>query len=215
MIQTAVITFILAYILGSIPTSIWIGKIFYQIDIRNYGSGNAGATNTMRVLGKKPGFVVLIIDFLKGFAASSLPLWFYDWMEPGTNKMINWQISHGAMAVLGHIFPLFAKFRGGKGIATLLGLAVALSPLMALYCILVFVATVWITRYISLGSMIAAATSPVITYLIYGFERNSLIIFCIITTVLVIFTHRSNINRLRKGTESKFTFNPKPLVTKS
>ncbi|MFN4083006.1 MAG: glycerol-3-phosphate 1-O-acyltransferase PlsY [Bacteroidia bacterium] len=203
----------LAYILGSIPTSVWLGKIMFGIDVREFGSGNAGATNTFRVLGKKPGFAVLLIDFLKGFAASSLPIWFFYWVEPNSNKMINWQILHGAMAVLGHIYPVFAKFKGGKGIATLLGLAVSLSSYLAIVCVVLFVIMVWITKYISVGSMVAAATSPLVTYLLYGLQKQSLLVFCSFAAVLVVYTHRSNIKRIRNRTESKFTFNPKPLVS--
>lgn len=210
---TIAISLLAAYLLGSIPSSVWLGKAMYGIDVREHGSGNAGATNTFRVLGKKPGFTVLFLDFLKGFLAASLPIWLFTWVEPNSNTLVNWQILHGALAVIGHIYPVFAQFKGGKGIATLLGLAVSLSPAMAGIAVIIFVTTVWITKYISVGSMLAALSSPVITYILYGTQKQSLITFCSFAAVLVIYTHRSNLKRLKAGTESKFTLNPKPIVS--
>jgi glycerol-3-phosphate acyltransferase PlsY len=210
---TIAISLLTAYLLGSIPSSVWVGKFMFGIDVREHGSGNAGATNTFRVLGKKPGFIVLFLDFLKGFLAASLPIWLFSWVKPNSNLLINLQILHGMLAVIGHIYPVFAQFKGGKGIATLLGLAVSLSPPMAGIAVVIFVTTVWITKYISVGSMLAAASSPVITYFLYGTQKQSLITFCIFAAVLVIYTHRSNLKRLKEGNENKFTFKPKTIVS--
>jgi len=212
MIYTILFTTLCAYLLGSIPSSVWIGKYFFGIDVREHGSGNAGATNTIRVLGKKPGFIVLFLDFFKGFIATGLPVYFFSWVEPNSNKLINWQIIHGVLALMGHIYPVFASFKGGKGIASLLGLAVSLSPLMAIICVVVFISMVWITKYISIGSMMAALASPLVTYILYNMQKPSLLAFCCFAAVLVIYTHRTNIKRLRNGTENKFTINNKPLV---
>src|SRR5436190_3997200 len=118
---TNVIALVAAYILGSIPSAVWIGKIFYGIDVREYGSGNAGATNTFRVLGKKAGIPVLAIDVLKGFSAVSLAYFQSEWV-PATNAFVIFQLTLAVFAVLGHVFPVFAGFRGGKGVATLLGI---------------------------------------------------------------------------------------------
>jgi glycerol-3-phosphate acyltransferase PlsY len=203
-----IICFLGAYLLGSVPSAVWIGKNFYGIDVRQHGSGNAGATNTLRVLGKKAGFIVLGIDALKGFAAASLAIFILP--DAGDeNQILIYKMVLGFVAVLGHIYPVFAGFKGGKGIATLLGIVIALNAWLALYCFVLFVLTVSITRYISVGSMLSAMVSPLIAFWLNHYNINPLFYFCCVVAMLVIFTHRSNIKRLAAGSENRFSFNKK------
>jgi len=204
---------LIAYLLGSIPNSVWIGKAFFGVDVREHGSGNAGATNTLRVLGKPAGFTVLFLDFLKGFVAASLVFW------PGlifnTNHMMEYKMLFGALAVLGHIYPVFADFRGGKGIATVIGVVAGMDWMLALACFFTFVVIVAITKYISVGSMLSGLISPLYAGLIYHWEEKNLVYFCMGVGMLVVYTHRSNIKRLRKGEESRFSLSKKPNQVKS
>lgn len=203
-----IICFLGAYLLGSVPSAVWIGKNFYGIDVRQHGSGNAGATNTLRVLGKKAGFIVLGIDALKGFAAASLAIFILP--DAGDeNHMLIYKMVLGFVAVLGHVYPVFAGFKGGKGIATLLGIVIALNAWLALYCFVLFVLTVSITRYISVGSMLSAMVSPLIAFWLNHYNINPLFYFCCVVAILVIYTHRSNIKRLAAGSENRFSFNKK------
>jgi glycerol-3-phosphate acyltransferase PlsY len=202
---------ILSYLLGSIPSAVWVGKLMFNIDVRKHGSGNAGATNTFRVLGKKAGFIVLLLDFAKGMASTGLLFLQSDVIEH-TPEFRNYQILLAFAAVLGHVYPIFAGFRGGKGIATLLGAVVGITWYVAILCAVVFVITVAITKYISLGSMLGCAMSPVFVRLIYGPNETILFYFCILIAALVVFTHRTNIIRLRAGTESRFSFSKKPEI---
>lgn len=190
-----------AYLLGSIPTAVWIGKTFYKIDVREYGSGNAGATNTFRVLGKKAGIPVLIIDALKGFVAVNLA--YVSDYTPHSNQFINLQLVLGIASLIGHIFPLFAQFRGGKGIATLLGIVLAVHLYAALIAIGIFVMVLLITSYVSLGSMTAALLFPFIVIGIFKETVPSLIIFSILIAIMVLITHQKNIERLLRREESK------------
>src|SRR5580698_8867105 len=155
---------ILAYFLGSIPTAVWIGRAFYGVDVREYGSGNAGATNTFRVLGKKAGIPVMLIDILKGWAATNVAYFIgvsitgaYD-----SPNYMNYALALGIAAVMGHLFPIFAWFRGGKGIATLFGMILAINLPAALFCVGVFLLVLLITRYVSLGSIMAGFAYPVV-----------------------------------------------------
>ncbi len=207
---TIIICAIAAYLLGSIPTAVWFGKQFYGIDVREHGSGNAGATNTLRVLGNKAGFIVLAIDALKGFAAASLVNFIPD-IPAGSNTWLLYQILLGALAVIGHIYPVFAGFKGGKGIATLLGIVIALNYQLALICFVLFVIIVWLTRYISVGSMLSAIVSPAVAYFLQGREINALFYFCILVSLLVVYTHRANIKRLMNGNENRFSFKKKTV----
>ncbi len=208
---TLLLSCIGAYLLGSIPTAVWVGKVFFGIDVREHGSGNAGATNTLRTLGKTAGFSVLFIDFLKGFAAASL-VRLDETLLPDSAQLLNMQMLFGALAVLGHVYPVFAGFKGGKGIATLVGLITAMSGWLALCCFITFVVVVSITRYISLGSIISAIASPLYIGLIYDWQQPTFLYFCIAIAVLVVYTHRTNIGRLRSGTESRFSLNKKPTI---
>ncbi|MFL5762974.1 MAG: glycerol-3-phosphate 1-O-acyltransferase PlsY [Bacteroidia bacterium] len=190
-----------AYLIGSIPTAVWIGKFFYKIDVREYGSGNAGATNTFRVLGKKAGIPVLLIDVLKGFAAVYLAgLSPY---RPATTLFINLQLVLGIASLVGHIFPLFASFRGGKGIATLLGIVLAVHPYAAFISMGIFIVVLLISGYVSLSSMTAAVAFPVIVIGVFKTGVPSLIIFSILIAIMVLITHQKNIERLLRKEESK------------
>jgi glycerol-3-phosphate acyltransferase PlsY len=199
---------LLAYLLGSIPTAVWVGKRFYDKDIRNFGSGNAGATNTFRVLGKKAGIPVLIFDVLKGWF-SVYVLSHSLGVDTLTNSFMNIQIVLGITAIIGHIYPLFAKFKGGKGVATTLGVVIALDPISAFSCMGVFVVVLLISRIVSISSMIAAISFPIFVILIYKTEYISLQVFSIIMSLLIIITHKKNIGRLIRGEESKIFGNKK------
>ena len=193
---------VLAYLLGSIPTSVWVSKHFFGIDIREYGSGNAGATNTYRVLGSKWGSFVMIIDVLKGVAATSLFLLIPYYMSDELERT-NFMVGLGLAGVLGHIFPIFADFKGGKGVATLLGMVIAIQPIVALCCVGVFLLVLFLTRFVSLSSILASVAFAVFILFIWNEKEPLYRLFAITVALMVIFTHQKNINRLLKGTESK------------
>jgi glycerol-3-phosphate acyltransferase PlsY len=193
---------LLAYLMGSIPSAVWIGKYLYGVDIRDYGSGNAGATNTFRVLGKRAGLPVLILDILKGFLAVKL-VWLTVKYLPDTQQFVNLELSLGLAALIGHIFPIFAGFRGGKGVATLLGILCAVHIGAALICIAVFMVTIFLTQYVSLSSMLSALTFPISIMFIYHETIPGLNIFAMFVCVLVLITHQKNIERLLSGEEGK------------
>jgi glycerol-3-phosphate acyltransferase PlsY len=196
---------LLAYLLGSIPSAVWIGKMWYGIDVRDFGSGNAGATNTFRVLGKKAGLPVLLMDILKGFAAVKL-VWLSAKYMPDSQQFINLQLTLGLASLLGHIFPVFAGFRGGKGVATLLGILMGVHLGAALICISVFAVTLFFTQYVSLSSLMAALTFPVSIMFIYHETVPGLNIFAMFVCALVFITHQKNIERLLRGEEGKVGF---------
>jgi glycerol-3-phosphate acyltransferase PlsY len=196
---------VLAYLLGSIPSAVWIGKAMHNIDVRDYGSGNAGATNTFRVLGKRAGIPVLLIDILKGFIAVKLA-YLDERYLPGTKQLITFSLALGMASLLGHIFPVLAGFRGGKGVATLTGILFAIHPGSALICVFVFLTFLILTQYVSLSSMMSAMAFPVSVMFIYHEATLSLNIFSMFVCVLVFITHQKNIERLLKGQESKVAF---------
>lgn len=192
---------ILAYCLGSIPTSVWVSRAFFNIDIRDYGSGNAGATNTFRVLGPRWGTFVMICDVLKGFLAVKLFLL----LPPFHTEIaeLNMQLALGVAAVLGHIFPIWADFKGGKGVATLFGLVIAISPWTALACSGVFLLVLYLTRFVSLSSILASIAFPIFILVIFNVENHVYRVFAVGVASLVILTHQKNISRIIKGGESK------------
>jgi glycerol-3-phosphate acyltransferase PlsY len=196
---------IAAYLLGSIPTAVWLGQAFYGIDVREYGSGNAGATNTFRVLGKKPGIIVMTIDIMKGFTATKLA-YFIGLSVTGPKysaQFVNYELALGVIAVMGHLFPIFAGFRGGKGVATLFGMVLAVNPLAALMCVGVFVTVLLISKYVSLSSICAGFTFPLGTIFVLQTPIKGLALYSICVCVLILITHQKNIERLLKGKESK------------
>jgi glycerol-3-phosphate acyltransferase PlsY len=193
---------VLAYLIGSIPTAVWVSKYFFDIDIREYGSGNSGATNTYRVLGPKWGTIVMVIDMLKGFVAVQLALLLPGYIDNETH-FINLQIGLGLAAVLGHIFPIWAEFRGGKGVATLFGLVLGISPWTALSCVGVFLLVLYLTRFVSLSSILASIAFPVFILVIFNEREDLYRIFAIAVALMVLLTHQKNIGRLFRGNESK------------
>ncbi len=203
--MTIFITILLAYFTGSIPTSVWAGRFFHNVDIRDHGSGNAGATNTMRVLGLKTGIPVLLFDIFKGWIAVKYVHLFKLYPE-GTDLFVNFSILLGILAVLGHIFPIFAGFRGGKGVASIFGVLLALSPLSTLTAVILFVIVLLLSGYVSLSSVLAGISFPVWLILVYKTPFTGLKIFSGLVAIGLIVTHRKNIRRLKKGKEPKATF---------
>lgn len=202
--MTIAFLLVLAYLIGSIPTAVWMSKWMYGIDIREHGSGNAGATNAFRILGTKAGCGVMAIDMLKGFLAVKLALFSsFPWTS---EPFVNLQVFLGLSAVIGHIFPIWADFRGGKGIATLFGMILSIQPLVAVSLVAVFVLMLYITRYVSLSSITASIAFPVLIVYIFNEPELSYRLFAISTAFLVVLTHHKNISRLLNGNESKVPF---------
>jgi glycerol-3-phosphate acyltransferase PlsY len=203
MTVTAIFALILAYLLGSIPSAVWLGKVFYGTDVREFGSGNAGATNTFRVLGKKAGLIVLTFDILKGWLAVTMAAIISE-APAGTSQYVDLQIVLGVAAVVGHIFPVFAGFRGGKGIATLFGVILAAHPIACLLSLGVFLLIFLAFNYVSLGSICAALAFPIIVITVFAESVvPSMVIFSIMVAILVMITHQKNIERLLRKEESK------------
>jgi len=196
------LVFVLAYLLGSIPAAVWIGRRFHNIDVRQHGSGNAGTTNVIRVLGWKTGIPVLLIDIAKGWLAASLPV-FFKLAETESSLLINLQIIAGMTAILGHIFPVFAGFKGGKGVATVFGVLLALHPLLTLCSMGVFLIILLITGIVSVSSMSAGLSFPIFLLFVFGTPSLMFKIFSIFVAIALLVTHRKNIGRLIRGEESK------------
>lgn len=200
-----------AYLLGSIPSAVWIGRIFFNVDVRRHGSGNAGATNVLRLLGTAAAIPVFVLDAAKGYAAVMLG-WFStlapfasscEFSEPFLNLRIVLMVA----AILGHIFPIFASFRGGKGVATIAGCMIALAPIPLLCSFVIFVIFWSVSHYVSLGSIVAAAVFPLamlLKFIIAGESISpTMMIFSVVVASALVFMHRANIKRIRQGTESK------------
>ena len=193
---------IIAYLLGSIPTSVWIGQYFYSIDVREFGSGNSGATNTFRVLGYKAGIPVLIIDILKGWSSVMLAYLISDYASD-SDQMVNLQLVLAVAALMGHVFPVYVGFRGGKGVATLLGIVLALNWVAALISLGVFITVFLSTKYVSLSSIVASFAFPCVVIFLLDSRVGSMVIFSMFITVIVLITHQKNIERLLSKKESK------------
>ncbi|CDA07651.1 acyl-phosphate glycerol 3-phosphate acyltransferase [Fusobacterium nucleatum] len=187
---------ILSYFFGAIPSGVWIGKIFKNIDVRDYGSKNSGATNSYRVLGAKLGIAVLIIDVLKGF----IPLY----IASKFNLAYNDLVILGLVAILAHTFSCFISFKGGKGVATSLGVFLFLAPVITLILLVIFILVVYFTKYISLGSITAAFLLPIFTF--FTHRDTYLFTLSVVIAIFVIYRHKTNISRLLSGTENKFKF---------
>ncbi|WP_050614908.1 glycerol-3-phosphate 1-O-acyltransferase PlsY [Bacillus testis] len=185
---------ILAYLLGSIPSGLWIGKLFYGKDIRQHGSGNLGGTNTFRTLGKTAGFTVTIMDILKGTLAALLPYLLHIDLHP---------LIPGIAAVFGHMYPIFAGFRGGKAVATSAGVVLGYAPVIFLILFVTFFLALYLSKYVSLSSMISAVAGLICSLVVWDIP---LIIIMVILTVFIIYKHRANIQRIKDGTEPKITF---------
>ncbi|MGY3750367.1 glycerol-3-phosphate 1-O-acyltransferase PlsY [Vagococcus acidifermentans] len=202
--MTLIILFLFAYLLGSVPSGIWIGKVFYQKDIREFGSGNSGTTNTFRVLGFKAGVTVLCMDILKGTLATLLPVLFHLSVNP---------LYFGIAAILGHTFPIFANFKGGKAVATSAGMLLAYNPLFFVYSAAIFAIILFVTSTVSLASMVSAVLItlstvflPVIWPQILPEHDWVLTVLAILVTLFIIVRHRENIQRIRQGTENRVPF---------
>lgn len=195
---------LIGYLLGSIPSGVWIGKIFFKKDVRDYGSGNSGTTNTFRVLGKKAGIAVLLLDILKGTLATCLPLFF--------NSSIN-PLWMGLSAVIGHTFPVFAKFKGGKAVATSAGMLLGYNPVFFLFSATIFIISLLLTSMVSLASMVSAVLITLSTVIVPflwptilpGFNWLLTLIACGLT-IFIFFRHKDNIVRIKNGTESRVPF---------
>ena len=196
---------IAAYLLGSIPTAVWVSKTFFGIDIREHGSKNMGASNTFRVLGTGWGIFVLLVDMGKAAAAVQLARWIDASVWLGSETMF-WQLLLGLLAVVGHIFPIFAGFRGGKGVASLFGVVIAIQPWTALLSVGAFILVVVLTKYISLGSLTAVCVFA--GSVLFAIKEENIYFkwFAILAAVLVFALHLPNIKRLLKGTENKLSF---------
>lgn len=207
MINLEIILFILfAYLTGSLPSAVWVGKIFYNIDVREYGSGNAGATNTFRVLGKRAGFPVLFLDIFKGWVVVNY-VWLVSDISVFSDAVIfENQLVFGIAAVIGHLFPIYTGFRGGKGIATMLGLLIGLHPQAALFSLFVFVFVFIFSKYVSLSSMIASLAFPFFVMFFLNSTNDSLNLFAIFVPILSLISHQKNIERLIRGEETKVKF---------
>ena len=193
-----------AYLLGSIPSAVWIGRAFYRTDVREHGSGNAGATNVLRTLGGGAAAAVLVVDVLKGYAAVALALLLPE--SAGVSGVYDMKIALAVAGVLGHIFPVFAGFRGGKGVATLTGAVLGIAPGALLLCAAVFALVLALWRYVSLASMIAGIMLPVFAVAVCHIRYIPLVLFFCLISVLLVVTHRKNISRLLRGTESRIRF---------
>ena len=209
MLNSEIILFILlAYLTGAFPSAVWMGKTFYKIDVREFGSGNSGATNTFRVLGKKAGIPVLLMDIFKGWLAVNYFSLLSE-VPSALESQFEIQLAFGISAVIGHLFPIYTGFRGGKGIATMLGLLIGLQPLAALFSFVVFAVVFLISKYVSLGSIIASFAFPIFIILVLGSTNLSLNLFAIFVPILSLITHQKNIERLVRGEETKIKFGKK------
>ncbi|ELR69836.1 Acyl-phosphate:glycerol-3-phosphate O-acyltransferase PlsY [Fulvivirga imtechensis AK7] len=196
---------LLAYLLGSIPTAVWFGKALHGIDVREHGSGNPGATNTFRVLGKRAGTIVMLGDVIKGMAATSLAVILMNMEFIEEQNLVTFKLIMGVVAVTGHIFSVFINFKGGKGVATLLGMMIAIHYEVALLCIVVFLITLIVSKYVSLASIIGALSFPALLLLVPRFKTNEplLVIFGFFLFVVIVWTHHKNIRRMMEGEENK------------
>jgi len=216
-VGTLVIIAILSYLIGAIPSSLWVGKIYKKIDLREHGSGNLGATNTFRILGWKAGIVVSVMDFMKGFTAafwiSSIAVDAIPSVYSGWETAIFVQIFAGLIAVIGHMFSIFAKFKGGKGVLTACGMLYAIEPISISLALLVFLTVLITTRYVSMASIIASLMYPIFLLMLrYGFNLTidgSLMVITAALAITIVIKHRGNIKRLIAGNESRISsFSP-------
>ena len=204
-----ILVLVISYLIGSIPTALIAGKLQKNIDIREHGSGNAGATNVLRILGWKTALLVLLIDMFKGFVAV---YWVVSIIPDvkSADTFAFYQILAGLSAICGHIWTVFARFKGGKGVGTAAGVFLGLQPIPVLICLVIFIGIVYRTHYVSLGSITAAVLLPIILLLQkFGLDRPvpyPHIAIGIILAILIVITHRENISRLAEGTENKINF---------
>lgn len=202
MISLYIVLLIVAYLLGSVPWAVWIGKRFYGIDVREHGSLNAGTTNTLRILGRKAALPVFLGDIVKGYLATMLahvPLLLDKELD---FPILFFQVALSIAAVVGHMYPIFAGFKGGKGVATITGSLLAIAPIAVICSIVTFFIVLFGFNFVSLASMVGGALFPFYLRFFFDADRN-LVIFGVIISILLIFTHRKNIKRLMSGVENK------------
>ena len=203
-----ILLMVLSYILGSVPNALWIGKVFKGIDVREHGSKNTGSTNAARVLGAKLGILTLILDISKGLVPTLIAILLkVDFFENLTKIENLDYVLVGICAILGHVFSIFMNFKGGKAVATTLGVFLVLVPKAILFTAIVFFVVFAIFRYVSLSSIFAAVSLPIFTYFLY--QQIIYVILGILIAILIIVKHKSNIERLKNGTESKFSLKSK------
>jgi glycerol-3-phosphate acyltransferase PlsY len=196
---------LIAYLIGSIPTAVWVGKLFYKVDVREHGSGNAGATNVVRVLGYKAGIPVMLFDVFKGlFAIQLVRIFPHQFLSADAITYV--MIALAVAVFLGHVFPVFAGFKGGKGVGTLAGVGIALYPFALLMVLGIFIVTLVITRYVSLSSIMGSLAFPFVVIFLFGESNPGLIVLSILVALFIPLTHINNIRRLIKGEENKFQF---------
>jgi len=203
-----VLVVLCAYLVGAIPSAVWVGKLFYKIDVREYGSGNAGATNVIRVLGYKAGIPVLIFDVFKGWLAVQL-VFLVPQSFLSQEAVLYLRIVLAIAAVVGHVFPVYVGFKGGKGVGTLAGVGIALFPIALLVVLVIFILMLILTRYVSVSSILAGVSFPFIVIFLTHEPRLPLIILAIIVAIFIPLTHLKNIKRLIHGEENKFDFSRK------
>ena len=203
-----ILLMVLSYILGSVPNALWIGKVFKGIDVREHGSKNTGSTNAARVLGVKLGILTLILDISKGLVPTLIAILLkVDFFENLTKIENLDYVLVGICAILGHVFSIFMNFKGGKAVATTLGVFLVLVPKAILFAAILFFVVFAIFRYVSLSSIFAAVSLPIFTYFLY--QQIIYVILGILIAILIIVKHKSNIERLKNGTESKFSLKSK------
>jgi glycerol-3-phosphate acyltransferase PlsY len=202
MVFFDILIYALCFLAGALPFAVWIGKLFFNKDVRKFGSGNPGATNTLRTLGPKPALAVLILDISKGILGVLLPYFF---LRNGLLLHEEAMALGGGVAILGHIFSPFLGFKGGKGVATTVGVMVALNPSISVFVILSFAIVLIITKYVSLSSIIASAVYATLV-IIFRPESQFLMVFAIFVALLIIYKHKTNIQRLVHGEENKLSF---------
>lgn len=201
-IWISIMFLVLAYLMGSVSSAVWLGRLMKGVDVRNMGSGNAGFANVMRNLGPLVGIPVLIIDTLKGFLAVQLA-YMIPGIDTGSEGLYFWQIIFGMAALLGHLFPIFTGFRGGKGVATGLGIVLALYPVGALLSIAVFLIAFLLSHYVSLGSLLAGISFPLFVMFLLPVDNVPLMVFSWVVAALLLVTHQKNIDRILKGEERR------------
>ena len=190
---------LLAYVIGATPTSYWVGRAFFGVDLRTQGSGNLGATNTFRILGWKAALPVVLVDILKGW----FPVWFFP--QRDLSALWEWTLAYAAAAILGHVFSFWVGFKGGKGIATSAGAFLGLAPLGALSALVVWILVTFTTRIVSAGSLAAAVALPLALLFLPHKGGTTLLLFTIALALFVFWAHRSNIRRLLRGEENRFS----------
>lgn len=195
-----VLMLILSYLIGAIPNGYVIGKVFFKKDIREFGSGNTGATNSFRVLGKPAGFIVTFLDIFKGFITVFFPLWFSVHAQGPMSTFFTHGLIVGIFAIIGHVYPIYLKFKGGKAVATSAGVVLGVNPILLLILAVIFFGILYLTKYVSLSSIIAAISCVIGSLIIHDYILFGMSAF---VSIILIFRHRSNIVRIFKGEEPK------------